>query len=188
MLPTNIYTTTNVTDSIATIFKTTRPLVEPSKVYQIPLDTQFPIVWAWADTNYVSFHDDNAGSVNIILNSDGSCTFGDGRVKKPQKSSTIHGYMLVIAWTIMSVCQIWTGRYLKHWWKWRQTLHAVIGGIVGLLTLAGFVIIMVALDWDFKQFNHWHNGCGIVSSFGCLPVFLGGLCVFILMKTVNLDW
>jgi len=63
------------------------------------------------------------------------------------------------AWTIFGVAQIWTGRYLMHWWKWRLFMHSVFGGLVGVLTLAGMIIILVWLSGGL-YYDFTHNVAG----------------------------
>jgi hypothetical protein len=49
------------------------PSVNIGKAYEIPLDTNFPLVWAWQNTQNVSWHGKNAGTLQINLPSAGGC-------------------------------------------------------------------------------------------------------------------
>jgi hypothetical protein len=31
---------------------------------------------------------------------------------------------------------------MKHYWKWRQTIHTTLGVISGVFTLAGIIIVL----------------------------------------------
>lgn len=189
----NVYTTTNITNIHSTTFQTTRPLSSPG-LYTIPLDQVFPIVWAWQDTDSVKYHGNNRGSYNIYLDSTtGDCSFNGGVPPAPSSSKlspyAIHGIIMAVAWTFVSIVQVYTGRYLKHWWRQRHLIHAVAGGISGVLTLTSFIIVMGpnALAWSF-YWDHFHNVAGTISFFLCMMLVLGGVSVFVAMKSLNFDW
>ena len=61
--------------------------------------------------------------------------------------------MMWFAWSIVGVAQIWTGRYLVHWWRWRQFSHSMLGSLIGALTIVGALLILKWLGWTFD----WHN-------------------------------
>ena len=145
----NSYLTTWINATIATVFQTTRTLAaQAPDTYTIPLGTPFPIVWAWSNTDFVSFHSDNAGTEEITLLADGSCILNES-VREKSKPTTVHGYLMTFAWTFLSIFQVYTARYLKHWWRHRHLMHAFSGGIAGIFTLVGFVIVMKSTNWEW---------------------------------------
>lgn len=62
-------------------------------------------------------------------------------------------------WSLLGIAQIWTGRYLVHWWRWRLFSHIVLGSAIGILTIGGMCLIMKFLHVAF-YFNYLHNGAG----------------------------
>jgi len=106
----------------------------------------------------LSYHNGNHLNFAITLIPDGGCTFGS-IVTFSNKPVKIHGYFMWFAWTIVGIAQIWTGRYLVHWWRWRQFTHSVLGSLIGILTVAGAIIILKWIDWGL-YFDHVHNVAG----------------------------
>jgi len=91
------------------------------------------------------------------------------------------------AWTLVGVAQVWTGRYLVLWWRWRQFSHSVLGGLIGVLTLAGAVVILNWLSWSF-YFDHLHNVAGLVFVILGLFLVMGGIFALVQRRVVNNDW
>ena len=91
------------------------------------------------------------------------------------------------AWTIIGICQVYTNRYMKHYWRWGQTLHTGLGIASGLLTLAGIIIILQWLGWAF-YFDHWHNVAGILFMFLCEFLVMGGIFAISVRRFANFDW
>lgn len=87
--------------------------------YIIPLDTEFPIVWAFYDVPAVDYHYKNRGTRTVTLPSTGGCVFG---ASIPPTTSypkaTLHGVLMWFAWTILALCQVVTNRYMKHYWRY----------------------------------------------------------------------
>jgi hypothetical protein len=50
------------------------------------------------------------------LLSSGGCQFG-AVIAPSYPKATLHGVLMWFAWTILALAQIFTGRYLKHYWK-----------------------------------------------------------------------
>lgn len=102
-LPQNAYTTTiDSWNATYTEFTSTRPLAitEPS-TYQIPLEEPFPVIWAFAETPYVNWHDTNYGFYTIYLFNDGSCEFF---AELPNANKfTWHGILMGISWTLITL-------------------------------------------------------------------------------------
>jgi len=71
----------------------------------------------------------------------------------------VHGYFMWFAWTIFAVVQLWTGRYLVHWWKWRVIIHSVSGGIIALLTVIAAFVILAVERWHLN-WHHIHSVSG----------------------------
>jgi len=82
-----------------------------------------------------------------------------------------HGYIWWFAWTFFSCAQIWTGRYLVHWWKWRVFAHSALGGLITLLTIATTIIVAIYMS-NKLQCNHLHNCSGIILTIICFMLLL----------------
>jgi predicted ferric reductase len=125
----------------------------------------------------------------ITLLAEGGCTFGAvvPVVQPTFKTAKTHGIIMWLAWTLVGVAQIWTGRYLVHWWRWRQFFHSTLGGLMGVLTIAGTVLILKFLKFQY-YFNHLHNVAGMVCALLGLLLVLGGIFALVLRRVVNNDW
>jgi hypothetical protein len=108
----------------------------------------------------------------ITLLAGGGCTFDT--VEQTFKTAKTHGIVMWFTWTLVGVAQIWTGRYLVHWWRWRQFVHSTLGGLMGVLTIAGVVLILKFLNFKFL-FNHLHTVAGMVCALLGLLLVLGGI-------------
>jgi hypothetical protein len=62
-------------------------------------------------------------------------------------------------WSFLGIMQIYTGRYLVHWWRWRLVTHVVLGSAIGILTIGGMSLIMKFLHLAF-YFDYFHNAAG----------------------------
>ena len=91
------------------------------------------------------------------------------------------------AWSIISLGQIITNRYLKHYWKWHQYIHTVLGTLSGIITLASTIIVLKWLDWAF-YFDHYHNVIGIVFMVLCQLLVMGGVFALVLRKYFAFEW
>ena len=118
----NAYTTSWVVETDQVKFYSSRPLgLTAPDTYQIPLDTEFPVVFAGANVPFVAYHDSHVGSLTITLLSNGSCIFGPPPPPTVfgARTKTIHGLTLFTAWTLFALIQLSTNRYMKHLWRWR---------------------------------------------------------------------
>lgn len=152
------------------------------------MDTEFPIVWAWADTPYVSFHGNDHGTTTVTLPSTGGCVIGavvPSTATYPK--ATLHGVLMWFAWTIVALCQIVTNRYMKHYWRYRQLIHTLLGVLSGAVTLAGIIIVLKWLGWAF-YFDHWHNVAGMLFMVLCEFLVLGGVSALVMKRYANFDW
>jgi len=90
------------------------------------------------------------------------------------------------SWSIIGVAQIWTGRYLKHWWRWRQFTHSVLGGFIGVLTVSAAILILTWVDWALLYAVH--NIAGLVCAILGLLLVMGGIFALTMKRLVNNDW
>lgn len=91
-----------------------------------------------------------------------------------------------ISWTLICVAQVWTNRYLKHHWKWRQAAHTTLGVLSLLLTLAATLIILDTLHWEFEKFLH--NVLGAIFMVFCQLLILSGIFAIANRRFGKHDW
>ena len=97
-----------------------------------------------------------------------------------------HGILMWSCWTIIGLLQIYTNRYLKHFWKWRHTLHYVAGTISVLLISASALFALSKNDWTIQVAPHSIAG---VITFGLSVLLgLGGIFSAIVLKYSTSDW
>ena len=144
--------------------------------YVISLDTEFDIINAWSTgSSDLVYHGGNIKSQTFILNSDGTCTSSgggdDGGGVDHDKVYSAHGMFMWIGWCLISIMQVYTNRYLRHKWTWRQYLHSILGIFVLILTILAFILALWMSGWKLI-FDFTHNLIGF-------PMFLLGslLCI-----------
>ena len=121
--------------------------------------------------NQLTFHENNYGFFDIILKSDGSCV----KSEKFKKVSALHAWFMWSSWTLIATLQIITNRYLKHWWKWNQIFHGMLGFSSGVFTLTAALVM-----WNYqnKRINfgaQTHNFYAIISFPLCIAIVLYGI-------------
>jgi hypothetical protein len=100
---------------------------------------------------------------------------------------TSHGVLMWFAWTVIALCQIITNRYMKHYWRWRQFIHTVLGTISGVLTLSATLLILNWLDWHFYK-DYAHNVLGAMFMVILQILVFLGVYNLVLRRLVNMDW
>ena len=134
----------------------------------------------------MTYHGPNKGVVKMNLLPNGGCfqvqqkTFGF----IPQ---VWHGIFFTLTWTYLGVVEVYTGRYLRWWWRKRHLVHSVVGSVALGLTVIGYLIIVDAMGWKLW----WHN-------FHCVSSIIGtwlgwlmmalGIANLYLLKKVKLEW
>ena len=88
-----------------------------------------------------------------------------------------HGIVLWVSWTLVGLLQLYTNRYWKHLWRWRQTLHTVAGTLSTLLTIIFGFMALGRVNWEIRKGKHTISGfitllvtillmlCGFFSSY-----------------------
>ena len=122
VLSSNAYTTVIAsTNATHTVFDSSRPLTPTEgDTYVIPLNEAFSTVWAFEATSRlaVEYHNEHRGTILMTLPSTGGCQLGAATAPSyPQ--ATLHGVFMWFAWSVISLGQLCTNRYAKHWWKHR---------------------------------------------------------------------
>lgn len=76
-------------------------------------------------------------------------------------------------WSLIAFLQLVTMRYTKHWWRYNQTAHYVLGAISGMATFAASIIILHAMNWSLS-FETLHHKVGIFAIFLAQALVLYG--------------
>lgn len=138
------------------------------------------MIYAFNPENpYLSFHENNYGFFDITLQSDGSCV----RSQKFDKVTSAHAWLMWLSWTLISLLQLITNRYLKFWWQYHQLVHTVLGLLSGCMTLSGLLVMLKYQNWKFNMFGaQYHQTIALF----CLPflilVIIVGSSVLLLRK------
>lgn len=88
-------------DSTQSIFISTRAL-DPGNLYSyvIPLDSDFNMCWAFADEpDTDEYHGGNKGILSVNFPSTGGCSY----TEVASSSGKIHGVIMWISWTLISL-------------------------------------------------------------------------------------
>jgi len=94
--------------------------------------------------------------------------------------------MMCFSWTIISVAQIYTNRYLRHKWQWRQILHSVLGFLTMLITLAAALIAANVYGFIFD--HSLHEKLGIAMCVLAAVVGIGGMATSFIKFKKSGDW
>lgn len=94
---------------------------------------------------------------------------------------------MFLTWTIISLLQLVTGRYMTHYWRYRIAIHSVLGILALIATIAGSFIIFKSIhfQWVIKA---WHNISGLVFSVLGILLCISGFYALFIRKYRNYDW
>lgn len=118
----------------------TRPLTgSNSGAEPVPLDEGLSMVWASSRKvrgAELQYHAKSFGSFNMVLTSSGYTNYYDS-------SSTnvgwtyfmLHGFFMMMSWTVGGLMIIVSQRYLKHLYVGKQVIHSIVAFIMFGLTL-----------------------------------------------------
>ena len=97
-----------------------------------------------------------------------------------------HGLYVWVAWTIISLLQITTNRYMLHWIKSHQVLHTLFGLTSLSLTLYGGAIAFQARRMTVVV--DVHPIMGMISSTLALLLTLGGFTALMTRQCCKNEW
>ena len=187
---TNSYTGTFVVDATTQFvtFTTYRSLDtgNPQDDYVIPLDTEMSMIYAYDPNDFnLVYHHGNKGNFKMTISSDGSSSGGDTGGNH-DLWYYIHGGLMWTSWTLIGVGQIYTNRYLKHYYTKHQLLHSIFGCMTLVFTTTAACIAFNLSGWAIS--TSLHAICGMIT--GALGILLsfGGISALITRKLVNMDW
>ena len=58
----------------------------------------------------------------------------------------LHGSIMYICWSFLSLVQIYLNRYLRHMWRWRQLAHSIVGSCMLILTISAAILALNVPD------------------------------------------
>lgn len=94
-----------------------------------------------------------------------------------------HAILMFTAWAVFGLMLACTNRWCRHRSDWSQTIHAVFGFILLILSLAGLFIL---IDKGGLEIEDNHSILGITVTIGSILVSLNGM--FTLYAKKNIKW
>jgi hypothetical protein len=122
-----------------------------------------------------------------LLNEDGTCTAAaaeDGVNHDAVYAS--HGVIMWTCWCLISVIQVYTNRYLRHKWTWRQYLHSALGFFTIIATLTAALLVFWLADW--VKGNSVHVNMGLSMVILGLLLCIGGIVTSIIKFKIPMAW
>ena len=181
----NAYSTTFIKNPDNTVTFTSLRAPDPGlkNDYVIEIGKSTELCYAFSTrSSSLGEHGNNKGIFSMKLNFDGTSLIQ----MKQSKTWDIHGWVLWAAWTCISLLQIFTNRYMQHWYRSHQLMHTVLGLASLGLTSYGFWIAFVQrrkrIVWTY------HPICGLILIVMAILLTLGGMCANLKRKCVNHDW
>jgi hypothetical protein len=93
-----------------------------------------------------------------------------------------------ITWTCISLAQLCTNRYLKHYWRWRQTVHSILGVLSLITTFIGLMFALSYYDFDFRWEPYSHFKAGWIFYVLCTGLCLSGMVALAVRRYVEMEW
>jgi len=151
------------------LFTVTRPLdPELEKHFNIPLDTDFEMIWSEKVTTPDLGHHTDRGRLVMYLDRNGG-----GQITTGNKGNmVVHGFLMWFSFTVLGLVMVGSNR----WFNWAsdrmQYAHMAVGVVV--MVLAGCSISLAIYTVSFKL-NDPHNVLGYLTVFGWLVSACVGL-------------
>lgn len=90
------------------------------------------------------------------------------------------------AWTLIGLVQIYTNRYMKHFWKVRHYIHSVTGFLIFAITVVSGLLTIRKLGWTIASTRH--TIAGFVTLILAVLLCLGGVFSLVMLKTKTSEW
>lgn len=87
--------------------------------------------------------------------------------------TTIHAWLMWVSWELMALVQMLTGRYMKHHFEIRQTLHTASGLLLVFTMFSGMIIMWQYVLGGFTYAFIMNGKANIAGIGGSVEVFLG---------------
>jgi hypothetical protein len=125
--------------------------LNPDKKFVIQLDKPFELIAAYDDSTHVMTSESVTRFSNLAVTtlSTGASDFRFHR--NYELLITIHAWLMWVSWELLGLVQVTTGRYLRHHYETRQTLHNISGG---LLTVTMFCGMTLMWRWILSGFSN----------------------------------
>lgn len=85
----------------------------------------------------------------------------------------IHQIFSILGWAFFSMFLLFTGRHFKHAWKWAPTVHWIIGILIALATIIGFLPHLTLFGTVKTNFHSIEST--IVSILALIECIIGGV-------------
>ena len=93
-----------------------------------------------------------------------------------------------ITWTLISLTQLCTNRYLKHFWRWRQTVHSILGTVSLFTTFIGLMFALSYYDYNVVWSEERHYKAGWIFYVLCSCLCISGMLALTVRRYVNMEW
>ena len=91
-------------------------------------------------------------------------------------------------WVIISLVQMYTTRYWKHYWRWNKLIHSILGFFsLALVTTAGFLALKTG-DWTINSQSSKHSKAGFWMFVMSMVLMLGGILANIARLYFRMEW
>jgi len=156
-----------------------RRLIDTGDEHDIPLDEAEYILYAYGPEEFPAIEDNGMGSFHYHEKrgiASVNLPAGEAEHVRDLSMEEAHASLMLYAWGLLTVLAIFCSRYMKDpFGKWWFYIHAVMGSLVFLLTIAGFLVIVTYVQMTGSgHFDSIHKITGLfVVLFMCLQVGLG---------------
>ena len=89
-------------------------------------------------------------------------------------------------WTIIGLLQIYTNRYLKHYWRCHRTLHYITGTLAVLIITGSALFALSKNDW--KILKTPHTIAGVVTFICAVLLGIGGIFSAVMLRYKTHEW
>ena len=133
----------------------------------------------------MSFHHSNRRNLDIYVMSNGKVSTAEAA--NNDLGFAIHGLTMYLCWSILSIVQLFLNRYLRHYWRWKQGAHTIIGILSLCLTAYAVYQAYSSSHFHFGHSVHAYAGlitCGLI----LVMAFLGLVSCVMRTHCCNMDW
>ena len=109
----------------------------------------------------------------MMIHEDGTIEVKQHVIDEEAKAFLTHGVIMYACWSVLSLVQLYLNRYLRHYWRYRQLLHSIIGTIMLICTIGSASLALVAVEQPLENMVA-HKYAGIVTlTFASITGLLG---------------
>lgn len=147
-------------------------------------------MYSWGDGDKMKYHGPmQYGGFKMTINQDFQSVSFDETGLPPTEASNfyfLHGLSMYIAWGILPILMLISGRYIRHLYKFRMWIHRIVGLII-LLTTVGWGLYIMYTEHAISTdgIGSFHNFIGKVLCVWVAFQVLGGVLNRILLRRLG---